>query len=105
MSSLLAEWASSPTLKPLPRSAWRISKPSSSGRRYTRKRFRSRPPIQIAGTDDLRQELAALRDTSTQFDMSFDAALQRLEARVRHLEGRHVSPETQHSVLGPADRS
>lgn len=36
----------------------------------------------------LEQELAVLRDTTTQFDMSFDAALDRLEGRVNRVESR-----------------
>lgn len=36
----------------------------------------------------LRQEMAELRDTTTRYDLSFDAALQRIESRVGHLEGR-----------------
>lgn len=47
----------------------------------------------------LRQELAELRDTSTRYDMSFDSALQRIESRVGHLEGRVATIEagsTQH---------
>ena len=38
--------------------------------------------------EDLRAEVAALRETSTHFDMSFDAAISRLEQRVAHLEGQ-----------------
>lgn len=34
----------------------------------------------------LRQEVAALRETTTRFDMSFDAALTRLEQRVDHID-------------------
>jgi hypothetical protein len=34
----------------------------------------------------LRQEVRALRDTSTQYDLSFDAALQRMEHRVQGIE-------------------
>lgn len=34
----------------------------------------------------IQQQLHELRDTTTRYDMSFDAALQRLEARVSHLE-------------------
>jgi hypothetical protein len=41
--------------------------------------------------DSLRREVAQLRDTSTQYDVSFDAALQRLEGRVVHLEQRGTS--------------
>lgn len=34
----------------------------------------------------LRRELQQLRDTSTQYDISFDSALQRMESRVEFLE-------------------
>lgn len=34
----------------------------------------------------LREEVSRLRDTTTQYDMAFDAALQRLDSRVKHLE-------------------
>jgi hypothetical protein len=34
----------------------------------------------------LRQQVASLRDTTTQYDLSFDAALQRMEQRVEHVE-------------------
>ncbi len=37
---------------------------------------------------ELRQEVQALRDTTTKFDMTFDAALDRLEARVERVETR-----------------
>ena len=36
----------------------------------------------------LRQEMADLRDTTTKYDLSFDTALQRLDARVSQLEHR-----------------
>jgi hypothetical protein len=36
----------------------------------------------------LREEVRSLRDTTMQYDMSFDAALQRMEQRVGHLERR-----------------
>jgi hypothetical protein len=45
-----------------------------------------------AAIEALRREVAALRDTSTTFDMSFDSALQRLESRVSHLEDRPIVP-------------
>ena len=34
----------------------------------------------------LREEVHSLRDTSTQYDLSFDTALQRMEQRVAHVE-------------------
>jgi hypothetical protein len=38
--------------------------------------------------DSLREEVRSLRDTTTQYDMSFDSALQRMERRVEGLERR-----------------
>ncbi|MGC8669404.1 MAG: hypothetical protein ACP5VE_14960 [Chthonomonadales bacterium] len=40
------------------------------------------------GLANLRQELSDLRDTATRYDLSFDAALQRIEARIGRLEHR-----------------
>jgi predicted nuclease with TOPRIM domain len=40
----------------------------------------------IAQIEALRQELAQLRDTSTQYDMSLQANLEMLQERVRMLE-------------------
>ena len=37
---------------------------------------------------DLKRAIDELRDTTTRYDISFDAALQRIESRVGHLEGR-----------------
>lgn len=44
--------------------------------------------------EELRREMLALKDTTTQYDMSFDVALQRLESRVGHLEQRTLSGQT-----------
>ncbi len=43
----------------------------------------------------MRHELRSLRDTSTQYDLSFDAALQRMEHRVQQVERRvsAIQPE------------
>ncbi len=41
-----------------------------------------------AAIDDLRREVADLRDTATRYDMSFDTARQRLESRLGHVESR-----------------
>src|SRR5579859_629473 len=41
-----------------------------------------------AKVDALQQEVRALRETSMQYDLSFDTALQRMEARVEGLERR-----------------
>ena len=42
---------------------------------------------------ELRRAIDELRDTTTRYDISFDAALQRIESRVGHLEGRVNSIE------------
>ena len=39
----------------------------------------------------LREEVRALRDTTMQYDLSFDAALQRMERRVQDLETQSTS--------------
>jgi exonuclease VII small subunit len=44
------------------------------------------PQVNDASVEALRQELRSLRDTTTQYDLSFDTALQRLERRVEQLE-------------------
>jgi aspartate carbamoyltransferase catalytic subunit len=49
----------------------------------------------------LRQQMAELRDTSTRYDMSFDAALQRIESRVGNLEGRVSSIEQNRDTANP----
>lgn len=43
---------------------------------------------------ELRQEVQALRDTTTKFDMAFDASLDRLEARVERVETRTTASGT-----------
>ncbi len=45
-------------------------------------------PKLVNEMSELKAQMAALRDTSTQYDISFDAALQRIENRVATLEGR-----------------
>lgn len=47
----------------------------------------------LASIEALRDEIRALRDTTTQYDMSFDSALQRMEQRVEHLERRTIANE------------
>ncbi len=42
----------------------------------------------------LREQMMELRDTTTRYDMSFDSALQRIESRVGHLEGRVTQMES-----------
>lgn len=39
----------------------------------------------------LRQEIAALRETTTRFDMSFDAALSRVEERLNTVEEKQAT--------------
>ncbi len=41
-----------------------------------------------AAIDELRAEMRALKDTTMQYDLSFDTALQRMEHRVEGLERR-----------------
>ena len=43
-----------------------------------------------AELEALKAEVHSLRDTSTQYDLSFDTALQRMEARVEGLERRSI---------------
>jgi guanylate kinase len=40
----------------------------------------------VAQMEALRNEMHSLRDTTMQYDMSFDTALQRMESRVQNLE-------------------
>jgi hypothetical protein len=42
----------------------------------------------IERIEAVRQEVAQLRDTATQYDLSFDTALRRIESRVNALEAR-----------------
>ncbi len=44
-----------------------------------------------AELSEIKNQLADLRDTTTKFDMTFDAALDRLEQRVGRVEDRQVS--------------
>src|SRR5256885_1374948 len=47
-----------------------------------------------AEMEALRQEVRALRDTTMQYDLSFDTALQRCEQRMEHRERRVNSADT-----------
>jgi hypothetical protein len=47
----------------------------------------------VAEVRALKEQIAELRDTTTRYDMSFDAALQRIESRVSHVEGKVNSLE------------
>jgi len=42
----------------------------------------------LQAVDELRREMQALRETSTKFDLSFDAGLSRLEERMNRVEGQ-----------------
>ena len=52
------------------------------------------PPNVVAELTALREEVAHLRETTTRFDMSFDAALTRLEERVDTVEIKQTGPVT-----------
>jgi hypothetical protein len=54
---------------------------------------------ELAAVDALRKEVADLRDTATRYDVSFDTALQRLEARVVNLETARIAARASESVL------
>jgi hypothetical protein len=51
-----------------------------------------------AALDDLRTEMRALRDTTMQYDLSFDTALQRMERRVEGLERRSLTADASASL-------
>jgi hypothetical protein len=42
---------------------------------------------------EMKQQMADLRDTTTRYDMSFDAALQRMESRMNMVEQRLTTVE------------
>ena len=48
--------------------------------------------------ETLRREVHALRDTSTQYDMSFDTAMQRIERRVDTLENHAIATSRTETV-------
>lgn len=52
-----------------------------------------------AELDALRQEVQSLRNTSMQYDISFDSALQRMEARMAHYERRNTAAADQEIPL------
>ena len=67
--------------------------------------IRVRGRIQIAeetqkSLEEFRRELHALRDTTTNYDMGFDSAMHRIEARIAHLESRVNSKEVQNVSAG-----
>jgi hypothetical protein len=47
----------------------------------------------------LQQQIHELRDTTTRYDMSFDAALQRLESRVAHMEAQQRETEAKLGIV------
>ena len=51
-----------------------------------------------ASVEALREEVRSLRETTMQYDLSFDSALQRMERRVDGLERRVVGGSTTSSV-------
>jgi len=51
----------------------------------------------------LRQEVAALRDTSTQFDMSQEHSVQRLEERIGRAETKTAAAQSER-LLSPAEQ-
>lgn len=57
---------------------------------------RSAPDAEIIEKlQDLTKQLADLRATTTEYDLSFDTALQRIESRIEHLERRVQALERQ----------
>ncbi len=51
-----------------------------------------------AELSEIKNQLADLRDTTTKFDMTFDAALGRLEARVGRVEARTTGGVTEEAA-------
>src|SRR5438132_1012954 len=47
----------------------------------------------------LKAQIAEMRDSTTKYDLSFDAALQRIESRVGHLESRISTIEQETSSV------
>src|SRR5438105_1234142 len=47
----------------------------------------------VEAIEQLRKEVAQLRDTTTRYDLAFDTALQRLESRISHMESRTSAQE------------
>ena len=53
----------------------------------------------------LRQEMAQLRETTTRFDMSYDAALDRLERRLAQMEGHTMGAAETYPSYRPAEEA
>jgi len=51
---------------------------------------------------ELKNQVAELRDTTTKFDMSFDAAISRLEDRVDRVAGQHYEASAAPVISGVA---
>ena len=69
---------------------------TSHQRKMMEMKLRLGPQSQSAPSSELlelKRAIDELRDTTTRYDISFDAALQRIESRVGHLEGRVNSIE------------
>ena len=49
----------------------------------------------LSELQDLKNQLAEMRDTTTRYDVSFDSALQRIESRVGNIENRVTTVEEQ----------
>lgn len=69
-------------------------------------RIKRQPVVEDASVtealDAIRKELADLRNTSTQYDVSFDTALQRIESRVAAVEQRtgRLEQQEQEQTVG-----
>ena len=59
-------------------------------------------PGLVSEVEALRREIAALRETTTHFDMSFDAALHRVEERLSSVEAG-AAPRYQSAATTDAD--
>jgi len=60
-------------------------------RKMMEMQLRIKEPNEVSSKSEieaLRQEIRMVRDTSTQYDLSFDTALQRMEHRVEGIERR-----------------
>ena len=51
--------------------------------------------------DAIRAEIRDLRDTSMQYDLSFDAAMHRVENRLEHLERKSIAQNTNYASETP----
>jgi hypothetical protein len=56
-----------------------------------------------AELQEISRQLHELRDTTTRYDMSFDAALQRLESRVANLETKQIQPSEEFTRIGRSE--